>query len=114
MGPALGLCVRGNRTFPVFHVLGVSVERKGRKMVTLILDEFQENRIMLLSNFALLLIDFQFKCHVAVLRIREILHKPVSRNEPPLAVEGTEGQLGFLNPRSGESSGKWWQRRPQL
>lgn len=60
--------------------------------------------MMLLSCFPLLLIDFQFKCHVAVLRIREILHKPMSRNAP--AMEGTEGQLGFLNLKSG---GEFWE-----
>ena len=38
---------------------------------------------------------------MAFLGIRKILHKPRSGNEPPLAVEGTEGQLGFLNLRSG-------------
>lgn len=42
---------------------------------------------------------------MAVLRIREIGHQPPSRNELPLAAEGTEGQLGFLNLRSGRVLG---------
>lgn len=43
---------------------------------------------------------------MAILRIREIGHQPLSRNELPLAAEGTEGQLGFLNLRSG---GEFWE-----
>lgn len=57
-------------------------------------------------NFVLLSIDFQFKCNVAALRVREIWHKPMSRNELPLTGEGTEGQRGFLNLRSG---GEFWE-----
>lgn len=33
------------------------------------------------------------------------MHKPVSRNELPLAVEGIEGQIGFLN----QSGGEFWE-----